>query len=553
MLYQAAILLIVIINIKIDRGKYAKRNCIILSIFGAIISTIYFFQTNSMGYANVFLPEQILAGFAHTDTLFHLSISSMLSNYGKLSTGLDGLVPIRYHALSHLWFGVIAKEANISVANGYYLAKLIVALPLLMFGLSVASLAFMRRNRSLKTSALVISIPIALLSVIEIFDWMSYLVSESYMIGLLLFMIGMPYLSALARDKTKVSEQSIFITFGFGGLILGAKVSLGAIWMLAIAIIIVLKRTNIRCYLLAACMLLLQLYVVNNYIIAPSNGAEAASIYPFHFFLNYPMVALVNLSVIAVAAYLHINDLAQENNDAWSIVVLAMFLASLAPVLLLRIEGGSGYYFINVGSWIGIASLSGRIISWIDDRHAQISFMIAVTIVTVCNLLHADKMMSWKRLGSQINALYTHLIPDTSELPNPGLFNTDSLSSLARASSQSVGGKISDLFKKAGVGPGSHTLVSVRPEFSEYWKLPPSCVAGPFLVPAAFGLPMLKGLPPLDLNCRLQFYNYSHYSAGSNAEALSDESLCRLSAEKGFNDILLLKSVDSMRIVKCEK
>jgi hypothetical protein len=65
------------------------------------------FLPNSKGYATVLTTELALAGTQHLDTLFHASIANMLVKHGALSTGLDGLAPIKYHVLSHIWLGCI--------------------------------------------------------------------------------------------------------------------------------------------------------------------------------------------------------------------------------------------------------------------------------------------------------------------------------------------------------------------------------------------------------------------------------------------------------------
>ena len=99
----------------------------------------YFLLINSRGYATVLTPELALVGTQHLDTLFHASIANMLVKHGALSTGLDGLVPLKYHVLSHIWLGCISLWLGVSTLEGYYIGAQVIAIPMLLFSLSLAT------------------------------------------------------------------------------------------------------------------------------------------------------------------------------------------------------------------------------------------------------------------------------------------------------------------------------------------------------------------------------------------------------------------------------
>ena len=141
----------------------------------------YFLLINSRGYATVLTPELALVGTQHLDTLFHASIANMLVKHGALSTGLDGLVPLKYHVLSHIWLGCISLWLGVSTLEGYYIGAQVIAIPMLFFSLSLATNLLRRPGEGLTDSALTtLWCRFCCFFVVDVWGWTSYLVSESY-------------------------------------------------------------------------------------------------------------------------------------------------------------------------------------------------------------------------------------------------------------------------------------------------------------------------------------------------------------------------------------
>lgn len=63
--------------------------------------------------------ERMVLGTAFVDTLSHAAISSMLSNHGVPSIGVDGLVEFKYHWGSHALLGGISNLASIDAIAAY--------------------------------------------------------------------------------------------------------------------------------------------------------------------------------------------------------------------------------------------------------------------------------------------------------------------------------------------------------------------------------------------------------------------------------------------------
>ena len=63
----------------------------------------------------------------------------MLGQFGVPSTGLDGLVPVRYYFLSHALIGVTGRWIGVPPIHAYYLVNQLLLIPLLFFSLVAAT------------------------------------------------------------------------------------------------------------------------------------------------------------------------------------------------------------------------------------------------------------------------------------------------------------------------------------------------------------------------------------------------------------------------------
>ena len=516
---------------------------IIATLASLPLAACYFFQINSMMYDSVFLPEQILAGGAYPDTLFHTALASIIAWHGRVASALDGLVPIRYHVFSHLWFGLTAKAAGINVVNGYYLGMQVLGLPLLLFGLGFATLALTPARQPAPAAALLIAVPLALLCTIDRYDWMSYLASESYMVGLLLFLIGLPYLRSLSSNDSYATRDLVSGLL-YGLLLTTAKISIGAVWTVSFLYIVARSRSLSKPHYAALCAFLaIQVYVVLA-VTLPNDNVSSTTVALLHYVRSYPIVAFANLVPIGIAAALAGRDLRRHGHDRWSEVVLLICLVTALPALLLRIEGGSAYYFINIGTWLAVASLSGRIIAWTRPRHFTAVLAISIVWIVAAIALNPEKSRAYARLKQQRDALYHRLDPTgDAAISGRSLFDREALRALASKSAHSTGADIGALLRNARVTADTNAIVMVAPEFHDYWALTSQCNAAPLLIPAYYGLPLLKGLPPLMEACDLgNYYGYSLYGATSHAANIDDSTLCSLARDKGFDILVILRS-----------
>ena len=154
----------------------------------------------------------------------------MLIKYGVLSTGLDGFVPIKYHALSHAWLGSVSLWLGVPTLEGYVVGMQVIAIPMLLFSLSLAIHLFRRPGDGWANGALMTLGSLLLLLLTDLWGWASYLVSESYCLAMIVFLLTLPLLAEIADDERRHRLSLQLSALGVAGLlIMLSKISVGAI------------------------------------------------------------------------------------------------------------------------------------------------------------------------------------------------------------------------------------------------------------------------------------------------------------------------------------
>ncbi len=94
------------------RALFAVRGAIAAAIAVALVMSF-------THYSDFLIMEKLWYGDVHQDTLFHAAISAMIKTYGVASTGLQGLVPVHYHILSHQGFAALSILSGVHVLEVY--------------------------------------------------------------------------------------------------------------------------------------------------------------------------------------------------------------------------------------------------------------------------------------------------------------------------------------------------------------------------------------------------------------------------------------------------
>jgi hypothetical protein len=520
--------------------------------FAAAAAGYCFITVNGMGYATVLAPENAVAGLLHIDTLYHSAIASMFREFGVPSTGLDGIPLTRYHTMSHIWLGTIAAGANQGSVAGYYLGNQIILIPALFFSVAVASRAIAGDQLSSAANLASAVLPLALLSIIGIAGGNSYLVSESYAMGLAFALLGLPYLKSISDNSTTgIPTTTILIGCLFGLLACATKVSVGEVFFAGFGYLLLRsRRLTAAQYVFLAAIGLISLWIMQAFFL-PDSHVGQTRLNPFHFLRSYGTVSIVNLTAIGTGAFICAVQWSRRKNRRWCEAVIVMLFASVAPAMALQIDGASAFYFLNIGTWIAVAVIAAFIVSATDGRFATIVY--ATGIATAVLVMAADVQMrgSYSLFVASIEKLRVALAGDRGA-PITALFSGNALNTIAEDLPRSVLGRIATNITDHGKG-SIPLIVMIPSKIME--SMPYPCKDAPFFVPAYTGLPMLMGLPPIARGCELgPYYGFSDYSPQSHsASDLTADEICVAALGRGFEHVLLLETLDDARVLDCNK
>jgi hypothetical protein len=533
---------------------------------GCLAGFGYFLLINSRAFASVLTPELALAGIHQLDTIFHASISNMLVKYGALSTGLDGLVPIKYHVLSHIWLGCVSLWLGVSTLEGYTIGGQVIAVPMLLFALSLAIHLLRRPGEGPANGALITLGSLLLLLIADLWGWTHYLVSESYFLAMIMFLLTLPLLAEVADTERRHRLGQQLAALGAATiLILFSKISVGAILAASIGFLLWRRMgmTFLGLIKLAAPLVLLAIIAVT--VIFPSAGMLVQALGPLNFVREYPQGALpnivANLLLLCVAFQVWRSGTPRDKRCAEAFAVIA--IAGMVPALLVDLPGGADYYFVNVGTWAAIVfvcAYRGPAFEKNFPSPFTPGFVLAATLLVA--LATDEKRQSALRLGALFAELQTRvrLVAGDSagaetttrqrliELLSPG---HPARQALANDVKRTPGAQARQTLLAMGMTQSPRAAVFVPPDDLAFWSIGLECRADPFFVPAILGVPMLKGLNPPALKCpREPYYGFAAYN-DANSEILSDAQLCAAAAPWKLDAIFILETPAAGRKIRC--
>ena len=514
----------------------------LLSIaFSAALAGYCFLTINAMRYATVLSPEDALAGLLHRDTLYHSAIAAMFRQFGVPSTGLDGIPLTHYHTLSHIWLGSVADGVGLNAVFGYFLGNQVVLIPLMYFSVAVATRAMLGTQLNAAANLASAVLPIAVLLLVGLVDWNSYLVSETHAVGLALVLLGLAFLVSVAdRLDRPIPMSTLAIGLLIGLLACASKVSAGGVFLVAFYYLLLRSRQLTRLqYALLALFGLLLLLLLQAFIL-PAAHLDQSKLNPFHFLWTYRATAIVNLVPILIATVISVRSWKKKENRPLQEALLIMLAASTAPALLLQVDGGSAYYFINIATWIAAAIIAATIVRVAGARWARPLYALAIGAALL--LMGVDL--------TQRNTLsrFTDLLARPQQVVStiPGFEAGQSI--VENLTGASLGRLVATIAEHRGDGA---PIVMIEPELWE--QLPYSCPTQPFFVPAYVGLPLLLGLQPQAARCQLEpHYSFPDYGPQSPPQSgLSDGEVCALAQARGFAEVLRVETLDDARLLDC--
>ena len=545
------------------RGMPGSRFILALTC-GCVAGAGYFFIVNSKGYATVLTPELAVVGTQHLDTLFHAAIANMLLKYGALSFGLDGLIPIKYHVLSHIWLGCLGLWLGVTTLDAYYIGAQIVAIPVLLFSLVLAAHLLRSPGTGSTDSALVTLVPLLLLFLVDLWGWTSYLVSESYFLAMMLFLLALPLLAEIAADQFRLRPGLQLAALVIVGILIQlSKVSVGVIFWSAAGFLLwrQLGLTPLNLIKLALPILLLVGPLAA--IFSPDSGSYSRGFSPFRFVLDYPRGAwpniLANLVLLCAVSKVWLSGSVRDRKCAETFAIIA--IGSLLPALLLDIYD-TAFYFVNVGTWGCIVFLSAYGVAVFGERSLRwLTPGVVILAIIVLALATDEKRNSFKKFATQFEDLRTRVHTlngeaagaDTTtprrlfELLAPG---HPAREALAEDVKRTPGAQAKQTLLSMGLSQDPHAAVFVPPGNSAFWSTYQDCRGDPFFVPAIIGVPMVKGLSPSALKCGL--YSPPVYPPDAGSAPSTDIELCMRAARSKLTRIFVLETSTAVRKIDCQ-
>ncbi|QVW24720.1 hypothetical protein KJF94_03820 [Pseudomonas hormoni] len=469
-------------------------------------------------YSSFDIIPRLHAGMVHQDTLFHASIAAMFKNYSLISTGLNGLVELSYYIFSHILMAAISILSGSSVLEVYGVAPLVLFSPLLIFAVTASS-AMLDQDERLSLP-IVWGVTALLLSILPwLFSpwalWDSFFVSESYLVSLGVFVLG---LGLLFKRVLVFSDLLLILVLAV--LISSAKASVGIIfgglWFTRVLFI------SSRRYLDGIAAILALFGAAWMVLSAVSGSSGSISISPLDFisysymgsfFLNFTkelfengdfQLTLLLGAILSVGSFwlLHfgvswavivrsiqtsgIRALLRSPISVYSIAAIG---AGSAIVLLYRIPGGSAYYFTNVALFVSLPSLVGFITLGLQQRFKiSILHCFFVLCVFLIGLLNARAYLEISWLGKA--KLYD--------------------------------GKNSELVSKLDVVRESSPINEVQRASNDLIKINPvsRCSAQPFVFSAVSERAWVELLKVEGANCSYEYYGYDQYFISNNGRTV---------------------------------
>ena len=533
---------------------------------GLVVGFGYFLVINSRAFGSVLTPELALTGIHQLDTIFHSAIANMLVKYGALSTGLDGLLPAKYHVLSHIWLACVSLWLGVSTLEGYSIGGQIIAVPMLLFSLSLAVHLFRRSGEGPANGALITLGSLLLLFLADLWGWTSYLVSESYFLAMIIFLLALPLLAEIADSGRRHRLSLQLASLGMAGLlIMLSKISVGAVLAGGVGFLLWRRMGMTSLGLIKLAVPLLLLVIVAIAVISPGSSMLLQALEPFGFVREHPRGAwpniVANLALLGVALYVWRQGEARDRLCAEAAAVIA--IASVVPVLLINVPGGSDYYFVNVGTWTAIVFCCAYGGVYFEKRFpGPLGPRLVIAMLVLVALATSEKRQSAYRLGAQFAELQARVRQVNGEAPGAETKTVQRLAelltpghpariALASDIKRTPGAQARQTLLTLGIADAHRAAVFVPPDNIAFWNIATECRQDPLFVPAILGVPMLKGLNPPERKCPKEpYYGFADYR-DAQSEPLSDEQLCTRAERWAIDTVFILQTPATGRKIRC--
>lgn len=519
------------------------------------------------------------------DPLFQISVAQMIKTYGVVSTGLDGVSMMNYHAGTNWLLAQLSSFLQIHVLDVYHGAYPIIFIPL--FVKSLLSLGIQIQRITIGFSSFSVFQYYFLIVAFSGFfhtqmkeigldkyvsgtlrSFSTFWGSESYLISVLLLMGFLNYLISLWINNKKallnISAPVIVLILGY------FKISTAYVF------ISILIYTHIRFLssakftsLLSAAASIVTLLVV--LLITADDKTSEGSINLFHYFKTNNVsiwlfvliyFAPLHLAIIVTYKVLQLNQFKVisswlgSNNKFLIIEILIVTMASgFLPLSVLEFISYNGLYFTDISFWLALVVFLSLFpyYLWniIRTRLKSVLFLfIASIFVLYFSHVYYKSGKRFANLAISVNNLRirklinndtttTSFIKEAKDYFSKGnnkeymhFLYSDSVKKIASKNEFYTFINAIKSLDSIGIEKKSNSLLYV-----DYQNFPQMhsefCYQAPLIVTALSGMAMISGYPPD--GCIKQGYGFEYYSIERTLISKFDSNqLCSLVKSKGF-------------------
>ena len=544
-------------------------NWIFIALAAPLLSLYLFGTYNQLGHATIYSPELALTGQLKNDSYLHTTLARMIQDFGRASPGYDGLGSIPYHYGSHIWLAALASIGRSQPLFAYPVGQLVVAIPFLFWALASAVVTMGRGE--IRSVALLLS---GILIVAVLFDqvsWTSYYISESFTLSLGILLCLVPLLFDLIEEATRSAglerlRWAVALSFGF--LLAAVKLSVGLLWGVAVAYLLLRRPQPWSPRALASLAFLAGSLLLAFYLFRRNATGVGGGFAPFYMFgtgyLRDGIAASLLLPAVAMALALlrlgpqSFGSLGQAIRDRRTLgleVLAAVTAAALLPGSVMVMASGNWWYFVNVAHWLAFPAaalmLAGGALGGLssDLGRRLVAIPLAVLFGAWClwliwplgipakSVLRAG-LAPVAALAKQVVLETKTPIPPDSIPGLPPFFPAE----IATALADTPGARLATMARTAAEGRRDGFALFVPPDNRAFWELTPWCATAPLLVPAITGLPLLYGRPAADRDCT-DLYNGFHAFPDAETRDLTAEQLCLRAQQRHIERVYILRSL----------
>lgn len=458
----------------------------------ALVFLLCAMQAHAMTFWLPLWPELISAGTAPMDMAFHTSLAQLMSGFGVVSLGIDGLVPINYHVATHSLVIAASSLINAEVSWVFGAFYPLFAIPVLFF--SALLLLEKISKHALATQYWSV---LAWFFVIMSFGVWQAFASETYALSLILIIV---VLNLLWEMKEPSIGRCLLLALLVGVTSLVKMPSGFAVGFLIGSYFVVRGHWKVQAFGLGllvggAPFALSLLYF------AGGEGALGVPIDPFGFYARYPELAIPPVLFFVVAL---IWTFRKTGNRVPPTVQACLWTMATLLVVSAIFNAGSGStaYFANQVVWLFlpvVAFLASRF----TFKGVLAPILMLLAVVATVNQLEKRTLRAFDQ----------RVIADRNWI-NSSVLN------VARRQIGRIDQELDGVF--------------ISSDHEKLWTQSKQCRTAPMAAVGALGLPLLQGHPPLEFCERNDGHGYHLFPLETAlAKPLSEnpderlEELCR--------------------------